>query len=325
MLRLILQRTAGYRSCTRYSSWSRMNRRGHAIESSKNRAYTGGMGYLVGVGVVFLSPVLGFIALTLVLAGGATAAVSILLAVLAYGLTTEYWVRRRVDMASLLSPAQPAPSAGTRRLPCYGSLHFDVVGRVHWSFGEEENAILGVPFPKLKGTLAVNLGGDVDSRSDDATSVSSPDATHRMSLALQMGAHELPTRLPSLAATREPRIAVANAAPEYGALLRDMIEAGGWSCLVCNETPFASIKDEQPDLILLDVGTHPVESGWHVLSHLTLAPETREIPVLVLTSDEALGTRRAWVQAHGISVLPKPFDLQELYCAVETALLGAHA
>ncbi len=68
---------------------------------------------------------------------------------------------------------------------------------------------------------------------------------------------------------------------------------------------------EQPDLVLLDANM-PVMNGWDMLERLRSYPESKDIPVIMVT---AFTERRDVVKAlsYGISdYVTKPFDFVEL-------------
>jgi two-component system, OmpR family, response regulator VicR len=77
------------------------------------------------------------------------------------------------------------------------------------------------------------------------------------------------------------------------------------------------IRSEHPDLVLLDL-MMPEMDGWEVYQQMKAAPETRNIPVIVITAksqsiDKVLGLHIARVDDY----LVKPFSPQELLASVE--------
>lgn len=91
----------------------------------------------------------------------------------------------------------------------------------------------------------------------------------------------------------------------------------GAECLV-------EVAKEQPDLILMDVNM-PLMDGFQTLHLLHQSPDTRDIPVIMLTArsddaDIALGWR--W----GVtSYLTKPFAIEHLEALVRRVLAGVAA
>ncbi len=76
-------------------------------------------------------------------------------------------------------------------------------------------------------------------------------------------------------------------------------------------------RDAPPDLILID-SILPIRDGLEVLDELKQDPETAEIPVVLLTTEEALELHPEPQVAH----ITKPFDLRGLDAVVEQALLS---
>lgn len=72
----------------------------------------------------------------------------------------------------------------------------------------------------------------------------------------------------------------------------------------------------KPDLILLDLNL-PKVSGHDVLSSIKDNPETRQIPVIVLTSSRADADVRGAYERHANAYLRKPSTLDGLLSAVE--------
>ena len=78
------------------------------------------------------------------------------------------------------------------------------------------------------------------------------------------------------------------------------------------------VRKVEPDVVLLDLclATEPNrdEAGWQVLDSLVLDPATRHIPVVLASgSVESIELHRpALLPQHGVRVLPKPYDLDQL-------------
>jgi CheY-like chemotaxis protein len=111
-------------------------------------------------------------------------------------------------------------------------------------------------------------------------------------------------------------------------MLTDLLENWGWAVATCadGEKAVAFLKDEQPDLVLLDLWLESPTSGWHVLRRLKLEPQTRDIPVVLLSEPgDPVQTKEEWLQEIGVAVLTKPFDVDLLYELVEESLNGSTA
>jgi len=97
----------------------------------------------------------------------------------------------------------------------------------------------------------------------------------------------------------------------------------GWQTDVYKEADdaVACLKRKMPDLIILDIRMENPEMGWTLLELFTLDRELRAVPVIVCSAAVFdLQAHETWLNAHGIAVLPKPFDIADLYHQVETAL-----
>ena len=76
--------------------------------------------------------------------------------------------------------------------------------------------------------------------------------------------------------------------------------------------------------MILDLFLHGASAGWEQLDVLTLDPATRGIPVIICTAAIAsLASHRDKLARLDVAVLEKPFDLEQLTAAVESALASA--
>ncbi len=69
----------------------------------------------------------------------------------------------------------------------------------------------------------------------------------------------------------------------------------------------AAAQSENPDLLVLDIGL-PEMDGWQVLDHLRSVPETRTLPVLVLTAHAEEESRRRADEGGADAFVTKPFQ-----------------
>ncbi|GAC1404973.1 MAG: hypothetical protein NVSMB52_18810 [Chloroflexota bacterium] len=94
----------------------------------------------------------------------------------------------------------------------------------------------------------------------------------------------------------------------------------GWHISTCSDESkaFEFVVNEKPDVVLLDISMDTPTSGWRVLHMLRDNAATRDVPVIVFTSQiHQVEEREAWLLEHHISVLSKPFELEDLYDAVQ--------
>ncbi len=82
------------------------------------------------------------------------------------------------------------------------------------------------------------------------------------------------------------------------------------------------IRQHKPDLVLLDLHL-PDISGEEVLSRLKSDPETRDVPVIIMSADATTGHRNRLIEAGAICYLTKPLDVREFLDQVERAVESA--
>ncbi len=92
-------------------------------------------------------------------------------------------------------------------------------------------------------------------------------------------------------------------------MLRALLEADGHKAGVAENGRIAleAIKKNSFDLILLDV-MMPEMNGYQVLEHLKADPSLRDIPVIVLSALDEIGSVVRCIELGAEDYLPKPFD-----------------
>jgi CheY-like chemotaxis protein len=80
----------------------------------------------------------------------------------------------------------------------------------------------------------------------------------------------------------------------------------------------------QPDLILLDLHL-PDMGGEKVLQLLQADPETRDIPVVVISADVMPADASRLRSAGAVDYLTKPFDLEQFLTLIDTVTATAYA
>jgi len=85
-------------------------------------------------------------------------------------------------------------------------------------------------------------------------------------------------------------------------------------------TALAAAKSEQPDLILMDLGM-PGMDGWDATAHLKNDPETRHIPIIVLSAHAMPNHRHQALAAGGDDFDTKPVQFEGLLKKIETLLV----
>jgi CheY-like chemotaxis protein len=79
----------------------------------------------------------------------------------------------------------------------------------------------------------------------------------------------------------------------------------------------------QPDLVIADLQMETQDAGLRLLARLRADPATAEIGLILCSADtRALEQRRAEVTKFAATVVPKPFELDELVSTVKQRLAG---
>ena len=76
---------------------------------------------------------------------------------------------------------------------------------------------------------------------------------------------------------------------------------------------------EQPDLILMDLGLPGID-GWDATAHLKMDPETRHIPIIVLSAHAMPNDRHQALAAGGDDFDTKPVQFDRLLQKMTTLL-----
>lgn len=106
-------------------------------------------------------------------------------------------------------------------------------------------------------------------------------------------------------------------------VLYDFLEMQGCENIETTNDPRTVVQlleDFNPDLILLDLSM-PYLSGFDVMEQLkAIVPASTYLPILVLTADVTIESKRKALQCGASDFLTKPFDLIELQARVNTHL-----
>jgi DNA-binding response OmpR family regulator len=106
-------------------------------------------------------------------------------------------------------------------------------------------------------------------------------------------------------------------------LMRDVLGERKWNALALRDSTAAyeAILLTNPDAVVLDVRLGSGRSGWDILEQLREEPATSAIPVIIWTGDvKGLEGKREWLHAQRIPVLPKPFELEDLFRCLDEML-----
>jgi CheY-like chemotaxis protein len=106
-------------------------------------------------------------------------------------------------------------------------------------------------------------------------------------------------------------------------LVAELLLERNWAMLAVRDGHGASevLRLGAPDVILLDIRLESDQSGWDILDQLLADPVTRAIPVIVWTADaNSLADKRAWLEDLGVQMLAKPFEIDDLFRALDKVL-----
>ena len=118
------------------------------------------------------------------------------------------------------------------------------------------------------------------------------------------------------------KIFIADDESGFVSTLKSRLEFEGFEVTTAPDGKAAleRIPDEAPDLILLDV-MMPAVNGYQVCRELKENPDTKSIPILMLTAKSQESDKFWGMEAGADAYLTKPFDMDELIEKIG-ALLG---
>ncbi len=118
------------------------------------------------------------------------------------------------------------------------------------------------------------------------------------------------------------KILIVDDDPDIVYVLSVRLKANGYTTVTAidGEAALRKAKEEHPDLILLDV-VMPKMDGYQVLGELNKYPETKKIPVIMLTARGQIEDADKAMALGATSYVLKPFDSVELLAKVKEALL----
>lgn len=106
-------------------------------------------------------------------------------------------------------------------------------------------------------------------------------------------------------------ILVVDDEPAILEMIAELLSYEGYQVVTTSEgsVALARAKVDQPALILLDL-MMPGMSGWQVIGALKASPQTRSIPVVLLSARRDLPATASELGI--VTFLAKPFDIDEL-------------
>lgn len=103
-------------------------------------------------------------------------------------------------------------------------------------------------------------------------------------------------------------------------LLHELLSEEGYEVELCKEgtNSYPTVRDLNPDAIILDIRMENPEAGWQLLEILKLDPTLTAKPIVVCSADVVqLREHAAFLESKGCAILAKPFDLDDLLSLLE--------
>ena len=124
-------------------------------------------------------------------------------------------------------------------------------------------------------------------------------------------------------ARARPLVAVVNDEVAFVRVLDALLRDEGYDTLLlqAGEIGYESIKQQLPDLVILDINASQPDASWKTVDLLVVDPATTTIPLLICAvADQTLRDRQPKLQALGHVLIEKPFALDELVTHLRTGL-----
>ena len=117
------------------------------------------------------------------------------------------------------------------------------------------------------------------------------------------------------------KILVVDDEPNIIKLLESRLSHSGYDIItaVDGKTCLKKAKDEKPDLILLDI-ILPGLNGFEVCKHLKKDQETKDIPIIMLTSLAQEQDLSKGLEEGASCFITKPFNPADLLIEIKTAI-----
>ena len=118
-------------------------------------------------------------------------------------------------------------------------------------------------------------------------------------------------------------ILVINDTQEVLEVMRDLLEDEGYRVTLHSDAirDIQRIREIAPDMVILDHLMGDEEYGWQIIQKLRLDRDLAQLPIIVCTAAARMVRElEGHLKAKGITVVLKPFDIDDLLNAVRAAL-----
>jgi putative two-component system response regulator len=118
-----------------------------------------------------------------------------------------------------------------------------------------------------------------------------------------------------------PDILIIDDDPGVQRMMRRTLSRSGYNVIIANDSQeaFDKIAVNLPDLIILDLSL-PILDGFEVATHLKTNPETRDIPVILITGFDSSQNHVRALDAGAEDFLPKTAEPEEILARVRSHL-----
>lgn len=120
------------------------------------------------------------------------------------------------------------------------------------------------------------------------------------------------------------KIAVINDDPDFINLMCMVLQDEGYETVTSHKgaDTMNLVREESPDVILMDIVMERWDTGFNTISMLRLRPDTASIPIVICTAraPQEIDAMIERTNLARLSVLYKPFDLEQLSEAIGAAL-----
>ncbi len=119
------------------------------------------------------------------------------------------------------------------------------------------------------------------------------------------------------------RILVVNDTEEILQIFMDILAPEGYDVVLYSYAinDMDEVMRIKPDLVILDLIFGQEKTGWQMLQKMKMTRATSTTPVIVCTAaTREVHDIQGYLQAKGVSLVPKPFDIDDLLAAIKRAL-----